>query len=461
MQEFSAAKFQNNLYFEETIVRALIFDHKFAEQMLDVLDVNYFNILYLKEITGNLFSYYEKYKSFPSYKLLATLLRDEVKDGLMREQVATYLLKIKQEAAVGDIEYVKESALEFCKKRRLAYALDQSLSLLEESKYENIITEIQNALKAGADKSIGHEYELNLEKRFVREEYHPIPTPWDELNKVTKGGPGGGKLCVLAAGSGVGKSHCLVDIGAHASMLGYNVIHYTLELGDIEVGQRYDARISEVSLDDLCEHKAFVQKSIDDKVKGKIIIKSYPTKKASVRTLQNHYNSVMLRGIKPDLIVVDYADLLKSSSNYDAKRLNEEQVYEELRSWSQEINVPIWTVTQINREGMDADVVTGKHISECINKLFISDLFLTMARKKDSPTPDVGNIFNAKSRLGPDGMIFPILINTAISKIQMLAPNSARPNSENEEDYKARLREKFMSFKNSSPVKTKTEDSFN
>jgi len=440
-------KFANDRHFQDTIVQALIVDNGFAEQMLEILNVNYFSLEYLKAITKTMFTYHSKYKAFPSYKLLVTIIKDEVSDGALKEQIIGYLLRIKKDISITDIEYVKEASLDFCKKRSLALALETSLTLMEEKKYEQIEKEIKKALTAGSERNIGHDLQEDFEKRMQPESYIPIPTPWEEINKKIKGGLGQGKLGCIAALTKVGKSHTLVDIGAHAVMNGFNVVHYTLELSELDIGHRYDSRISGVNIDDLYQHKEFVKKQETDLMKGKLIIKSYPMKRVTLQAMKNHYNNLALRGIKVDLVIIDYLDLIKSTENYDSKRLNEESVYEEARGWCMEINKPLWTVTQINREGHDVEVLTSKNISECFAKAMIVDLFITINRKKDSPTPEIGNMFIDLSRLGPDGIKFGMMINTSISKLKILEPDY---NSFNEEgvDPMEKLRKQYKEFKN-------------
>jgi replicative DNA helicase len=442
----SDAKFKNDRYYEETVVQALIVDSNYAEQMLEVLNPDYFNYEYLKEMSKLMFGYHDKYKHFPSYKLLVNIIRSEVTDNVIKEQIANYLIKIKKETAVSDIEYVKNTSLEFCKKKALERAMEACLSLVEEKKYEHIVGEIQKALQAGSDKDLGHMFVDEFDLRMQREEYKPVPTPWEEINKRIKGGLGRGKLAAIAALTGIGKSHALIDIGAHAVMNGLNVVHYTLELDHIDTGNRYDARISDINFDDLLVNKEEVKAKINERTKGKLVIKSYPTKAATVQTLKNHLSNLKLRGINIDLVLIDYADLLKSKENYEAKRLNEEAIYEELRAWAMEASLPIWTVTQINREGMDAEVLTLKYIAECFAKAMIVDLFITMNRKKDSPTPEIGNMFIAKNRLGVDGIKLPMLINTAVSRIEVLAQEFMSDGDDSESDGMERLRKKYKSF---------------
>ena len=72
-----AAKFNKDKHFEERIVQAMIVDHPFAEQMVEILNVDYFNIEHLKETANIIFDYYGKYQAFPSFKLLATIVKNE------------------------------------------------------------------------------------------------------------------------------------------------------------------------------------------------------------------------------------------------------------------------------------------------------------------------------------------------------------------------------------------------
>lgn len=434
-------KFKNDRHFEERIVQALIVDTPFAEQMLEVLDVNYFNIDYLRKLCVLMFDYHGKYSSFPSFKLLVTLIKDE-KNHVLREQLINYMVKIKRDPMNGDIQYVKEQSLDFCKRRSLARALESSLDLIDEKKYEQIIKVIEKAVLVGSERDVGHMFKEHFEKRMIIKERKTVPTPWDRVNKLLDGGVGPGELCVMCAGTGVGKSHCLVDIGHHALKLGYNVVHYTFELGDVQVGRRYDSRFTGIPPEQLVDNKETVKKVVES-IKGKLVIKSYPTKSVTTMAIKNHLYQLALRDMKPDILIVDYGDLMRSQHRYEQKRLEEESVYEDLRGLSQELGLPIWTATQTNREGSDAEVVTLKHVSECFGKAMISDLFITMARKKENSSKTIGNFFIAKNRMGPDGIKFPILVNTATSRIDVMSPEEI---DEEEASPHNHLKKKFREF---------------
>lgn len=438
-------KFDKGTHFEERLVQALLVDHAFAEQMIEVLQAEYFQSEHLKEVARTLFEFYAQFRSFPSMKTFLLVVKQREISDVLKEKVFQYIVKIKKEPLNGDMDYIKEQALDFCRKQALANALDNALDLMKDKKYESIVHEIQKALAKGTERDVGHMFneEAFFEQRMTEVKRTPVPTPWMEINSVLRGGPSEGNICVVMASTGVGKSHCLVDIGSHAIMSGLTVVHYTLELSDVDVANRYDARITGIPIDDLKDHKDEVRKLETDRINGHLIVKSYPTKSITAMTIKNHLSKLALKEDKrPDLIIVDYADLMRSSRKYEDKRFEEESIYEELRSLAQELGIPIWTATQSNRSGIDEEVLTLKHIAECFNKAMISDLFITMSRKKDNTDTTVGNFFIAKSRLGSDGVKFPILVNTATSTIKVLP--SVAP--EGEEDESDRLRKRFIDF---------------
>jgi len=429
------SKFKNDNHFEECVVQALISDHQFAEQMTEVLNVDYFNLEHLKQLTKSYFEYHEKHKVFPSLRLLVTIAKNDFDDEIVKEKVLGYLFKILKTRDENDLFYAKEQALEFCKKRALFIALEKSLQLIEDNKFEQIVEPIQKAIQAGSERDIGHFYAEGLDKRMEIEAEvgKVIPTPYEQINAILKrGGIPGKKLCVVCAPTGLGKSHMLVDIGQHAAKLGFNVVHYTLELDDVEIGSRYDARISTINSDKLLENKEIVREKLKE-VPGYITIKMFST--ATVNTIRNHLNRLRMVGRYPDLIIIDYADLMRSQHHYDQRRLEEEAVYRDLRALSMELDIPIWTATQTNREGLDVEVITKKHVAEAFGKIMVSDLWITMSHKY---------LFVAKSRLGPDNKKFPVSINTAISKIDVFEP--ATIESFEEETSVALLRDKFRDY---------------
>ena len=126
------------------------------------------------------------------------------------------------------------------------------------------------------------------------------------------------------------------------------------------------------------------------------------------------------RGIKPGMIIVDYADLLKPVVVRKEKRNELESIYEELRGISTEFQCPIWTASQTNRSGLNAEVITMEQISEAFSKCFVADFIFSVSRTIEDKQNNQGKIFVAKNRNGPDGMIFNIFMDTSNVNIKIL-----------------------------------------
>jgi replicative DNA helicase len=214
----------------------------------------------------------------------------------------------------------------------------------------------------------------------------------------------------------------LVHLGATAVRNGLSVIHYTLELSDTVVGSRYDSCLTGVSLKDLYSMKEQIHEKVKE-IEGNVIIKEYPTKSATTMTIRTHLDKLKQRGIPVDMIIVDYGDLLKpvSNSRNGEKRHDLESIYEELRGISQMHECPLWTASQTNRSGVNAELVTMENISEAFNKCFVADFIFSLARTKEDKAANRGRIFIAKNRNGPDHHQMDLHMNTDNVKIKVLS----------------------------------------
>ena len=73
-QKETTAKFEKGSFFEEQLTQAIIIDKKFAEQLIEVIELDFFNLEHAKETISIIIEYYKKYTAFPSLKLLATII---------------------------------------------------------------------------------------------------------------------------------------------------------------------------------------------------------------------------------------------------------------------------------------------------------------------------------------------------------------------------------------------------
>jgi replicative DNA helicase len=325
----------------------------------------------------------------------------------------------------------------------------KSVGLIQNSSYDEISKIINDALKLGTDNNHGYDFILDFEKRFQLMARNPITTGWELIDGITKGGLGRGELGVVIAPTGAGKSMALVHLGAQALIQGLNVVHYTLELQDKVVALRYDSCITGIPLSTVKDQKELVWSGIKD-VKGKLIVKEYPTKSASTNTIKHHLEKLKRKDFKIDLVIVDYGDLIRPINAQKEKRIELESIYEELRALAQTFNCVLWTASQTNRSGLNAEVITMESISEAFNKCFVADFIFTVSRTIKDKNTNEGRIFVAKNRNGPDGLVYPIFMDTSNVKIKVLSQSSETATEIIEKATKrqeANLKEKYKNYK--------------
>ena len=375
---------------------------------------------------NKILNYREKYDKHPSVEAAISILRTDLEkeDQIVQKQVRDYFAKVHTRE-LTDSEYIKETSLDFCRKQNLKEAMMKSVTLLQSCSFDEISRVINEALKLGSETNFGYDYILDFEERYKPRHRRPITTGLKEVDKICGGGLGQKEMGVVIAPTGAGKSMILVHLGTEAIKQEKIVIHYTLELSDRVIANRYDSCFTGYPLSDLCNFKEDIYEQIKD-INGKLIVKEYPTKSASTNTIRTHLSRLIKRGIKPDMIIVDYADLLRPTVVRKEKRNELESIYEELRAISSEFKCPLWTASQTNRSGLNAEVITMEQISEAFNKCFVADFIFSVSRTIQDKQKNQGKLFIAKNRNGPDGIIFNIFMDTSNVNIKIV-PKAAAP----------------------------------
>ena len=409
--------------FQENMCKLMLYDRSYCDQMQEVLDVKFLELKYLQVFTERLFSYKKDYGIHPTNETLNSVLNTELgeENEIIKKQVMDYFVKVQAFPDIQDRDYIISKSVDFCRKQVLKKAMMKSVPLLNKCSFEEIEKLIADALKLGISNDHGYDYIKDFEARFIERARNPVTTGWTKIDKITKGGLGQGELVVVVAPTGAGKSHVLVHLGAQALKQGKNVVHFTLELADTSVAQRYDACLTGIPLDELINQKDEVYDVIKD-IDGQLIVKEFPTKSASVVTLKNHLEKIRQTEMEIDMIVVDYGDLLKSSvvRKNSEKRHELESIYEELRGLGQEFGCPIVTASQTNRKGLNEEVITMESISEAFNKCFVADFIISLSRTIKDRNSNIARIFVAKNRNGPDGIVFSAFMDTSSVSIKVL-----------------------------------------
>ena len=426
--------------FQIKVIASLFTDKSFLQQISDILSPKYFESDANNWLVSTILEYHKEYKSTPTLEVIKVKTQ-ELDHEVLKQQIVQHMKDAWKYIEADDLPFIKQQALDFCKNQEIKKAILSSVELLKHGEYEEIKSKIDNALKSGGDKDIGHEYMSSIEERYTDAVRDTKETPWEVVNDLTDGGLGKGELGVFVAPAGIGKSWGLINIGANAVKKGMTVVHYTLELNEAYVGLRYDSVVTGIANQNLKHYQSQVKEDLA-KLKGELIIKYYPTKTVSVIGLRSHIEKCIMQDKKPDIVIVDYADLLRGPGQ--EKRHELEGIYEDLRGLAGEYDIPVWTASQANRSALEEDIIGAEKISESYGKVMVADFVISLSRKVQDKLAGTGRWHVIKNRFGPDGITLPSKMNTSNGQIHIYADTSvqgkdAQKQMDNGEEYTRKL----------------------
>lgn len=409
--------------YQSKVVASLISDVKFLEQVTEITKPAFFESQANQWIIGEVQTYFNEFRAVPTMEVFKIKVGD-IEDKVLKQTVVEQLKAVYLQVGSEDLPYVKKEYLTFAKNQKVKDALLKSVDLLKAGNYDKIIDTMMAASKVGVENDLGLDYIDNFELIMEDVKRNSVSTGWEVIDELMDGGLGPGELGVVMAPSGIGKSWFLSKIACSAVQKGMNVLHYTLELSESYVGQRYTTILTGIQTSEHKERKEEIVRKIKN-TPGRVRIKYYPPQFASAKTLSAHIEKLKASGFNPNLIIIDYADLLKSSNSRDGLYAELGGIYEELRGLSGETQIPIWTATQTNRAAIDHEVIQADSVGDSYKKVQTADFIMSVSRKTKDKLSNTGRIHIVKNRFGPDGMTFPAKIDTFHGVMDVFAANSA------------------------------------
>jgi len=404
--------------FQNKLFKFLIEDKIFFFSLHGVLRPEYFSEKKYRDLYKVITKHYEKYSDLPPYNILK-IYAQKISDNDKKESMIRLINEIQMEE--GNSEFFLDEAIRFCKRNEIKETLIDSVDLLQNEEYEKIEERLMSLMRKINVDVHGHNYWENFDVRAAYTRYNLIPTGWDVVDSITKGGLGAGELGVVCAVAGAGKSHFLVDLGCNAAKIGKNVLYISLELYSNVVETRIDANLTGIEFDKIRFHKEIVKKKLQkfkEEGYGEIFVKYFPTGSVTVQQLKAYTNQVKATYFNPDIILIDYADIIKPGRFYkDAHRLEQKGIYEDLRGWAGEMEKPIWTASQARKDAIDKDWIGIEDLADSFGKAGVADLIFGLVRRMSQRLDNAGKLFLAKSRISKDGYIFPITLDSSISKL--------------------------------------------
>jgi len=353
---------------EKIILKNLFHNEQFVRKILPYLKSEYLQDRSEKTLYEEVQKYVLQFNEIPKFEAIEIALSN--RENLFEDdfkKCSDLISELKNDNEVSKSEWLVEETEKFCQEKSIHNAILESIQILDgkskTDKSKGSIPQIlSDALSISFDPNIGHDYIDNASERY--DFYHKtekrIPFDLDYFNRITKGGLPTKTLNIALAGTGVGKSLFMCHHAAAVLSQNYNVLYITLEMSEERIAERIDANLLNVKIDDLANlPKDTYERKISrlkENIKGKLIIKEYPTASAGATHFRNLLNELSLKKqFKPDILFIDYLNICTSSRLKHGSNVNSysyiKAIAEELRGLAVEFKIPVVSATQTTRSG--------------------------------------------------------------------------------------------------------------
>ncbi len=410
--------------FQIGILSLMATRYDFLLTTVELLQPEYFEDKILAWFYQTMRDYYLTFQESP---VLEPVVSNEIKKATRAGRIkaselgdyASVFREMKQ--PVNAQQYVISEVVRFCKRqeaRKFMVEIAPQMDSADAAAWDDWLNRFQVISAFGSNHlDIGINYfgsaPERIRRRAAGDQRRIIPTGITELDIKMNGGLKDGQLGIWLGGTGTGKSVVLPSCGKRAIVQGFRVAHYTLELSEEDVADRYDSSWTRVDSHELNFHRHKVQSHLryletNLRYGDHLMIKGYPTNTATINTIHAHLKQLAATQWFPDLVIVDYGDLLKPLTHYDNEYSDLGAIFKDLRGLAGTYKVPCWTATQVNRSGMNQEIVDIEHMGDSIKKAQIADAIIGICTTREERLNNIIRLFGAKNRNGPSQFIIPI-----------------------------------------------------
>lgn len=421
--------------FEETILRNLLMNKEYRDKVYPFLEDSFFQNYPERLLFQEISNFIGKYKTPPSRESLALIIND--RGDLNEDTYKELLLKVKSVTKDKNTEKNNEWLIDeterYCQEQAVSNAISQCIDILDgtdNKREKTMIPEIlKDALGVSFRMTLGHSYkEDGLDRlRFYKDGKIHIPCDLVMLDRITDGGVWPGSLNVAMADTGVGKSIFLCHMAAAYMTMGLNVVYFTMEMGEKALAQRIDANLMDMTMDsfgDDLDETVFEARlrRIKNDYAGDIRIKEFGSGTAHAGHFRQVIDEYKLKeNFTPDIIIVDYLAICASERwkpNSIRHDLYLQSIAEELRNIGKEMNIPVWSAHQTNRDGAETMDVGKKNTGNSYGILQTVDLMFALITSDDLQKRKQIVIKQIKNRYWPEDKPRQFIIGLDKSKMR-------------------------------------------
>ena len=393
-------------FYESIIAYNCLVDSAYLSSIVDYLDIKFFKNIDTRNVVAIIVTFFQKNGTIPTNtEIKAYLTTDEARESFKR--LVSSFIDIDKKFNRSELA---ENTELFLKEKAVYSTLLDAAEKLDNKQLNtsDLLQKIEKAVSINLSQNMGIEIFSDID-RFITDLHKEEPcvkSGWKWLDHKLGGGfhENGRAMYVFAGETNVGKSIFLGNVAANVAKQGKNVLLITLEMSEMMYARRLSSAITSIPLSHLKEESETLRQQINEIAKGnkaKIIIKEFPPSSLSPHQLKGFVKKLIQKGIKIDLIVLDYLNLLHNpvgNNSYERILYSAQQV----RAISYELNCPIVSATQLNRSGYNVDNPGLETISESIGLATTSDAIISIWQKDEDKELGLINIGMTKNRFGPN-----------------------------------------------------------
>ena len=308
---------------EQTILSNLLYNEEYTRKVIPFLKTEYFKSPTNQVIFDLIKFYVDKYNLLPTKEILLVDL--ETKSGVSETQIKEVKKFIDGlDGELQNLNWLVDKTEAFCQEAAVYNAMVEALDIINDKsgkRPKGIVPDLlRDALSLSFDVSLGHDYFEDADARFAfyHDEAKRIRFDIELLNFITKNGVPNKTLTVLAGAVGFGKTAMMCHFAGANILDGKNVLFISMEMSKELIGERIDANLLDVPLDDMRKIPKEMFDARISKVKsrapGRLIIEEFPEGQAGVPHFRHLlYELKIKRNFVPDIIYIDYINICASS----------------------------------------------------------------------------------------------------------------------------------------------------
>lgn len=411
----------SNEMIEKLLLKKALNDSKWMNIVSKVFDRRWFKSNTVSVVLDMVIKFYGKYNSMPNSQYIHTLVAKHAErhpaNAVKPAEVDSLLAELQHIDITSCEAAVNANIKEFIRRNAFYEALNDNADLLASSpgNYEKVVDKcIENFDRVQKitfnDIDLGLDYfdPVAMEKHwdYIRNPEAKIRTGWGALDTYTNGGflKEGRSLYLIMAQAGLGKSLFMSNMAVNFLKQGLSVVVISLEMSEDVYAVRFDSHISKKDINHLKENEASAISSIKDFFNqhpdSHLYIKEYPPKSITCNDIQVYLENLKNNGKNFDVVIVDYLNLVKSSTKTDNMFQDGLDVSEKLRALSYMFKVPVISACQVNTEGMNNENVGMENLSQSRGVAFTADFLMALFQTPENRENGLISARLVKNRLG-------------------------------------------------------------